>query len=257
MEQREARRRRTPNVGPCAVDGCEQPMRKRSWCASHYAQWRRTGEDPKPFKYKWGQAEPRPFIPKQRRVRATCSVRDCTAQAHGQGLCAKHYSRKRKYGDVEFVQRIWHEMQPCVVCGSESRSIKSRNLCSKRCERLFYTYAGDVPTERECVQCGAITRLTDLTKSGNRRKSNGRLCASCQRDGWRRECLSVEELAERDGPTCSICREPVDMTVKRSESFMCPSIDHVIPRSRGGTNEPKNLALAHLSCNMQKSNKVA
>jgi len=247
------------NVGNCTVEGCDQPMRKTGWCNSHYAQSRVTGRPPEPFKYKWGQAEPRPFIPKPNRKssRTTCSVQGCITIAHAKSFCATHYTRFLKYGDAEFVQRVWREMQPCVVCGSESRSIKSRFLCSKRCEQLFYTYAGDIPTERECVQCGAITQLNELTRNGNRRRSNRLLCTPCQRSGWRSECLSVEELAERDGTDCSICHELVDMTLKRADSFLCPSIDHVIPRSRGGTNEPQNLALAHLSCNRQKSNKVA
>ena len=155
MAQDSERRKRTPNIGACAVDGCGHPMRKRAWCASHYAQQQKSGKPPEPFKYKWGQAEPRPFIPKPRRVRATCGIDGCQTPAHGYGLCAKHYTRQRRYGDANFVQRVWRELQPCLVCGSESRSIKSRFLCSKRCEQLFYTYNGNVPTERECVQCGA------------------------------------------------------------------------------------------------------
>lgn len=42
----------------CSVDACEGPVRKRGWCASHYHQWKRTGEDPKPFKWKWAEVQP-------------------------------------------------------------------------------------------------------------------------------------------------------------------------------------------------------
>jgi 5-methylcytosine-specific restriction endonuclease McrA len=67
--------------------------------------------------------------------------------------------------------------------------------------------------------------------------------------------MTVAALAERDGTDCSICGDPVDMSISRNDDFkMCPSIDHVIPRSRGGTDDPSNLALAHLSCNCRKSN---
>ena len=37
----------------CAVEGCDQPSRKHGWCASHYAQWKRTGEIT-PWKWRWG-----------------------------------------------------------------------------------------------------------------------------------------------------------------------------------------------------------
>lgn len=36
----------------CSVEGCDDPVRKRGWCAAHYSQWRRLGEV-KPFTYKW------------------------------------------------------------------------------------------------------------------------------------------------------------------------------------------------------------
>lgn len=36
----------------CSVEGCDGPVRKTGWCASHYAQWKRIGTV-KPFGYKW------------------------------------------------------------------------------------------------------------------------------------------------------------------------------------------------------------
>lgn len=35
-----------------------------------------------------------------------------------------------------------------------------------------------------------------------------------------------------------------------------PSVDHRVPRARGGTNEPENLQLAHLHCNQVKSDRI-
>jgi excisionase family DNA binding protein len=51
-------------------------------------------------------------------------------------------------------------------------------------------------------------------------------------------------LWERDGGICGICREPV------SQGQM--HVDHVIPRSRGGTHEWPNLQTAHRLCNIRK-----
>lgn len=50
---------REPNVGACEVPDCGQPMRKLTWCASHYAQQLRSGVV-KPFSYKWGDGGYRP-----------------------------------------------------------------------------------------------------------------------------------------------------------------------------------------------------
>ena len=46
--------------------------------------------------------------------------------------------------------------------------------------------------------------------------------------------------------TCWICGQPVDKTLTGPEG---PSVDHVIPRRDGGTNQLDNLRLAHLRCN--------
>lgn len=243
----------------CTVADCGQAQRKRSWCASHYAQWQRTKVEPVPFLWKWGQETPRPYIPRKvRKDRPECIVEGCDKPNQSRGYCAKHVTRFRRHGDPLHVLRIVREVdEPCVVCGSLAKSIPSRFLCSKRCERLYYNHGHSVPTERTCVQCGEVTPLTHDTRSGRRRKATATLCDKCQRGSWRSKCMTVDELAERDGFLCSLCFEPVDMNLRRADSLMCPSVDHVVPRSLGGSNSPENLALAHLICNIRKNNRVA
>lgn len=51
-------------------------------------------------------------------------------------------------------------------------------------------------------------------------------------------------LIERDGHECKICKAQMHLTV-----------DHVMPLSRGGSDDLKNLQLLCKSCNSQKSNK--
>lgn len=48
-----APRVRYPNEGACSVGGCDEPMRKRTWCAKHYAMWTQYGEI-REWKYQWG-----------------------------------------------------------------------------------------------------------------------------------------------------------------------------------------------------------
>lgn len=52
-------------------------------------------------------------------------------------------------------------------------------------------------------------------------------------------------LAMRDGNTCYLCGQPADT----DDPF---EIEHVKPRSAGGTDDLDNLALAHRSCNRTK-----
>lgn len=56
---------------------------------------------------------------------------------------------------------------------------------------------------------------------------------------------------------CGICGKPVDRSFKFPHP-LSPSIDHIIPVSKGGhPSEIANLQLAHLCCNRFKSDKLA
>jgi 5-methylcytosine-specific restriction endonuclease McrA len=41
---------------------------------------------------------------------------------------------------------------------------------------------------------------------------------------------------------------------KKAPDPMSPSLDHILPLSKGGTHEPRNVQLAHLGCNVRKYN---
>lgn len=58
---------------------------------------------------------------------------------------------------------------------------------------------------------------------------------------WRREYERARRRLLTSGPSCSYCDEPFATTA-----------DHILPRSRGGGNEPENLAPACGSCNTEK-----
>lgn len=54
-----------------------------------------------------------------------------------------------------------------------------------------------------------------------------------------------KEIIERDGFKCTYCGSGDDLAV-----------DHVISRSRGGTDDPSNLVTACISCNAKKHNRT-
>lgn len=81
----------------------------------------------------------------------------------------------------------------------------------------------------------------------------GRVRAACY---WRQNL--VDHLRERDGAKCALCGDRMNFTVTtgpRGESDDGPTIDHIVPRSLGGTNELANLQLAHWRCNRAKGNR--
>lgn len=55
-------------------------------------------------------------------------------------------------------------------------------------------------------------------------------------------------LYERDNWVCQLCKEPVDRDAHYL-TIWAPSLDHIIPQSKGGGHGDDNLRLAHRWCN--------
>ena len=53
---------------------------------------------------------------------------------------------------------------------------------------------------------------------------------------------------------CGICQEPIDTTLAWPDPLSL-SLDHIIPRSLGGTHSASNLQAAHLQCNAKRGNR--
>lgn len=63
------------------------------------------------------------------------------------------------------------------------------------------------------------------------------------------------QIAVRDAWACQLCKQGVDPAIPYGDP-MYGTLDHVVPVSRGGTNEFANLQLAHMVCNQRKSNRA-
>jgi 5-methylcytosine-specific restriction endonuclease McrA len=129
-----------------------------------------------------------------------------------------------------------------------SREMAATPLCLS-CRRARSTYQGKIPKPAEtwtCASCGVICERP--ATRGQRPK----LCTDCRTSDW----ISPTQrhaIYERDGWTCWLCEEPVDRDLIGSRDHWRPSLDHVIPRSSGGSNEDSNLRLAHWWCNCVRS----
>lgn len=64
-------------------------------------------------------------------------------------------------------------------------------------------------------------------------------------------------IYERDRWTCWLCEDAVDQSLIGSHSEWRPSLDHVVCRSQGGTDDPDNLRLAHWWCNIMRNDERA
>lgn len=60
----------------------------------------------------------------------------------------------------------------------------------------------------------------------------------------------LRELFELQRGKCAYCEKDMDIT--RTNTPDAPSLDHVIPKSSGGTNDAFNLVCACVDCNSRK-----
>lgn len=181
----------------CAVDGCEGSVRKRGWCANHYAVWHAHGTPDAEVKYQWANEG------------------------------------------------------PCWTCGNAdftSWEIQSRKFCTHTCQVTWHKYGGAVPESFNCAICAVVVPYFDPITRG-RLRSDAAYCRAHTRHA--RVSVTVQEIAAADGTLCRLCDAPVDMAL-RSPDRLSPSVDHVIPRARGGSDYRDNLQLSHRGCNSSK-----
>jgi hypothetical protein len=64
----------------------------------------------------------------------------------------------------------------------------------------------------------------------------------------------VKFLIERDGDHCYLCPKPFERDAE--DDYSDYTIDHVIPRARGGLDHVDNYKLAHFPCNQEKDDRM-
>jgi 5-methylcytosine-specific restriction endonuclease McrA len=66
-----------------------------------------------------------------------------------------------------------------------------------------------------------------------------------------RQYINTNALMARDGWRCQLCRLPIDPRLSGRHKW-AKSVDHIVPKARGGGDEASNLQAAHLQCNRVK-----
>ena len=121
----------------------------------------------------------------------------------------------------------------CACCGKEFETTKNTQVyCCKQCANKAQNKAHELKRERHIKNNGLIDK--DIT---------------------------LVRLYERDKGICYLCGcecdysdfEMVNDVFKVGKTY--PSIEHIIPISKGGTHSWDNIKLAHISCNSKKKDK--
>lgn len=191
--------------------------------------------------------------PRQARYNKFCS-RECSyAAAGGRALVRAAIKEAERH-------------RPCDICDAKFRVRGRARVCSVACrlevkrrdmrQRDRAAYVRPQPTA--CLHCAQLFTST----YGDKRKS---FCSVVCRRGVRAKhhkraeaygAKTIERFARhdifvRDNWTCWLCNTPI----KREKRFphpLSPTLDHVIPLSRGGDHSKQNSRCAHLLCNLKK-----
>ena len=150
----------------------------------------------------------------------------------------------------------------CDACGQLFVSKRSeKKYCSDDCARLAYLRRKYPPVSHSCPECGkdfkghksAIYCGPACAKRAIKRERKHKMRAG---GSTGKAAITIDRLGSRDGWLCGICGKKIKPDAPRVYPAG-PSIDHIIPLSRGGEHSWSNVQTAHIGCNIKKSNKLS
>lgn len=200
------------------------------------------------------------YMPRDRAYNKYCS-RDCYFK--------KQTQKKERNDAIKNLIRTLANIHDCPACGV--RYIGT-GICCPACAKDYYKQRAkerQLQQQREmgikvyyneCKDCGRVfatnKRLvkycsTRCRKHGENRSRERRTWKKLRANGYVDYSITLTKLVKRDKGICHICGSKVDIKAD-SNSGLYPSIDHIIPKSKGGTHTWDNVALAHRDCNSKK-----
>lgn len=232
----------------CEVTSCDRPYEANGYCRMHYGRVYSGGDLTRSCETCGKDCDGRAVYCSED-CRAKCSEDGCDEPSRSRGYCPSHYQDWRHGGR----SYKWSTELICVVCGGDVEPGSGlRKYCSAACVQVWHRNGQTAPPlELPCTHCSVTIYIRQLGKAERKRRDDVKLCDLCRNARHTRHRVSVSVLANLKGADCGICGDPVDMKL-RSPDYDSPSVDHILPRSLGGSDDLDNLQVAHLHCNRLK-----
>jgi hypothetical protein len=135
-------------------------------------------------------------------------------------------------------------------CSAELQR-RERPALQLRCEWCKKDFSAQVTGKRK--YCDFKCRETVRRKKRRLYLNNWQRVREQREKATTVERISPLDVFKRDDWTCWLCHQPVDMSQQHPEPN-APTVDHVIPISKGGPHTMDNVRCAHSICNMKKNN---
>ena len=160
---------------------------------------------------------------------ATQAVKDAAAKRRVQRRRATAIERQRLAAEGAVASTIW--------CG----------VTCATCSTIFIARWWGISTSTTCSPaCAAINTQAQRRDAKHRRRARERNAFVTR--------VSRVKIYTRDRWRCGICNKAVARN-RVAPHPLSPTIDHIIPLSKGGTHEPANVRLAHYICNSRRGDR--
>ena len=239
------------------MPGCANAHRAKGLCSTHYNQQHQPNRHAKTtVECAWcGNA-----VRKARRARhrPTCSdqCRNALQFPPKCDLPEDHWALW--FGATSAWPRL--PIKQCAQCEEPfAPNTLTNTHCSKKCRAKAAwtsrvhasggkTHIEWLATDRTCADCG---------DTYNSPHAGSTRCAPCHTAARRRAGAWItrarrQRLYARDAYVCHLCGDTTDPNAGASAPNF-PSLDHLLPRSKGGGDEDANLATACMECNWVRS----
>lgn len=214
----------------CTYPDCKNPHKAKGFCEVHYSRLRRYGNPD--------------VLPRPKHIKSNfCSVEGCNREYFAKGMCQKHYRKQRQ---PEYKPRHKSKYPKiCIVneCEKESKVLGLCYMHYERQRKYGDVLLGRKPYSKRVGHCKVIGCKDKIAAKD-----------LCQNHYYIFKQIPSVDYTKPF--RCYICGKTYNIwpTRRNSKNGEHLSLDHLIPVSRGGTDDESNLVIACMSCNSKKHN---
>ena len=208
-----------------------------------------------------------------------CGIEYQPKEKNRDRYCSRECADKQKaINKVERLKRMeeYKSIKFCAYCGIV-HSAGTSTYCSDKCSKEAQSLKKRLRTMSykivDCKCCGKqfmqeykkskVYCSDECVRTYGKAEHRHARRKRIKENGRVDQGININRLARQENNLCHICHtvcDDSDYKITDEGYFLAgdqyPSIDHVIPLSKGGTHTHDNVRLAHFKCNRDKSDSI-